>query len=199
MDEKIEEALADKGYGNTTQILDIQSKGIQCFVPLVTTSREKEEAKGLVFTYNKQSDTYTCPQGKELVLYQKNHKNNGATYHRYKCHECQGCPARESCTQSKTGRTYKRNVRQEEIDKYKQKLETNYAKERVAERKGVVEHPFGTIKWMMGKYNFLLTGKEKVQTEFDLYTTAYNIKRLINCAPFSKLMGQINEYNWAIA
>lgn len=199
MGKKIEEALADKGYGNTTQILDIESKGTQCFVPLATTSREKEEAKGFVFTYNKEKDTYTCPQGKTLVVRQKNFKHNGATYDRYKCYECDDCPIRTDCTKSKTGRTYKRNVNQEQIDKYKEKLTSDYAKDRIAERKGVVEHPFGTIKWMMGKFNFLLTGKEKVQTEFDLYAMAYNIKRLLNCEEMPKLTARIMKYNWAIA
>lgn len=199
MGEEIEEALADKGYGNTTQILNIESSGTQCFVPLVTTSREKEEEKGFIFIYDQQSDTYTCPQGKELVLYQKNLKHNGATYNRYKCHECEDCPIRSECTKSKTGRIYSRNVNQEQIDKYKEKLETDYAKERVAERKGVVEHPFGTIKWMMGKFNFLLTGKEKVQIEFDLYATSYNIKRLLNCAELPEITKQIMKYNWAMA
>jgi len=199
MDEKIEEVLADKGYGNTTQILNIESQGKECFIPLATTSREKEAEKGLIFTYNQQSNTYTCPQGKALVLYQKNFKHNGATYNRYKCHECEDCPIRSECTTSKTGRIYSRNVNQEQIDKYKEKLETNYAKLRIAERKGVVEHPFGTIKWMMGKFNFLLTGKEKVQIEFDLYATAYNIKRLLNCAELPAITKQIMKYNWAIA
>lgn len=199
MGKRIEEVLADKGYGNTTQILNIESQGKECFIPLAITSREKEEAKGLVFTYNKENDTYTCPQNKELVVCQKNFKHNGATYNRYKCHECYGCPIRTKCTKSKTGRTYKRNVNQEQIDKYKEKLETGYAKERVSERKGVVEHPFGTIKWLMGKFNFLLTGKEKVQTEFDLYATAYNIKRLLNCEEMPRLTEKIMKYNWVMA
>jgi hypothetical protein len=179
--------------------LDIESKGTQCFVPLVTSSREKEKSKGLVFIYDKPGNTYICPQGNKLILYQKNFKHNGAIYNRYKCYDCEGCPIRNNCTQSKTGRTYKRNVHQEEIDKYKQKLETSYAQERIAERKGVVEHPFGTIKWMMGKFNFLLTGKEKVQTEFDLYATAYNLKRLLNCGSITELMDKMMKYNWAMA
>ena len=179
--------------------MNIESQGKECFIPLATTSREKEEAKGLVFTYNKESDTYTCPQGQELTLHQKDFKHNGATYNKYKCHECDGCPIRTKCTKSKTGRIYSRNVSQEQIDKYKEKLETDYAKERISERKGVVEHPFGTIKWMMGKFNFLLTGKEKVQTEFDLYATAYNIKRLLNCAELPAITKQIMKYNWAMA
>lgn len=199
MDEQIEEVIADKGYGNLTQILDIESKGLQCFVPLATTSRDKEKKDGLVFTYDKQSDTYICPQGKRLVLYQNKHKHNGAIYKRYRCNDCEDCPIRNKCTQSKNGRTYKRSVRLEEIDKYKHKLKNDYSKERIAERKGIVEHPFGTIKWMMGKFNFLLTGKEKVQIEFDLYVTAYNLKRLINCDSIAVLMNKMMKYNWAMA
>lgn len=72
-------------------------------------------------------------------------------------------------------------------------------KKKILERKEVVEHPFGTIKWMMGKFNFLLTGKEKVQIEFDIYATAYNIKRLLNCAEMAALRKQMMKYDWAIA
>ncbi len=199
MDKTIEEALADKGYGNTTQILGLESKGKKCYVPLDTTSREKEEDKGLVFTYDKQCDTYSCPQGKKLRLHVKNKKHHGSVLSVYKCVECEGCPIRNECTKSKTGRTYSRNINQENIDQYKERLKSEYAKERIAERKGVVEHPFGTIKWLMGKFNFLLTGKEKVQTEFDLYATAYNIKRLLNCEEMPRLTEQIMKYNWAMA
>ncbi len=81
----------------------------------------------------------------------------------------------------------------------REKLESRYAKEKNNERKQVVEHPFGTIKWLMGKFDFLLTGKEKAQIEFDLYSTAYNIKRLINCAPTTELMAKMIKYNWAMA
>jgi hypothetical protein len=194
-----EEILADKGYGNTTQILEIESNGIQCFIPLATTHREKEEKQDLVFKYDKESDTCICPQGKKLYLFSKKNKHHGAIYNVYKCKECDGCPIRMNCTKSKTGRIYKRNIEQEKIDQYKEKLKTNYAKEKIAERKGIVEHPFGTIKWLMGKFQFLLTGKEKVQTEFNLYTTAYNIKRLINCDTTTELMGKMMRYNWAMA
>lgn len=199
MGEQIEEAIADKGYSSTEQILNVENKDIDCYVPLEKTSREKEEARGHIFTYNKQSDTYTCPQGKELVVFLRNKVVRESRYVVYKCHECAGCPIRKDCTQSKTGRTYMRNFREDEVKEYKEKLETNYAKERLSERKKVVEHPFGTIKWMMGKFNFLLTGKEKVQIEFDLYSTAYNIKRLMNCAEMPVLIKQMSKNNWNMA
>jgi transposase len=199
MEQEIEEVLADKGYGNSTQILDIEKQGKACFVPLPETKREKEEKSGIIFKYNEQDDFYTCAQGKKLILHAKNVKHSGSTYNTYKCHDCLGCAIRNKCTKSKTGRTVKRNINQKQIDRYKEKLASDYAKERIAERKGVVEHPFGTIKLMMGKFNFLLTGKEKVQIEFDIYATAYNIKRLLNCAEMPVLKRQIMEYNWAAA
>ncbi|MDA3906610.1 MAG: transposase [Bacteroidales bacterium] len=145
------------------------------------------------------SDTYTCPQGKKLHLFSKGQKQRKVTYDFNKCNECDGCPIRNNCTSSKKGRTYKRNIDQNEIEQYKQKLTTQYSKERIAERKGIVEHPFGTIEWLMGKFNFLLTGKEKAQIEFDLYTTAYNIKRLINSEINTKLIDKMMKYSWTLA
>ena len=194
------EVSADKGYGNTTQILEIEENGkTQCYIPLSETQRDKETRKGFEFEYDKESDIYTCPQGKKLHLFLKNKKHHGAVYNVYKCHECDNCPMRKKCTKSKTGRTVNRNINQKIIDSYRKKLESDYAKEKINERKQVVEHPFGTIKWLMGKFNFLLTGKEKVQIEFDLYSTAYNIKRLVNCAPTTELMAKMIRYNWAMA
>lgn len=195
----LEEVLADKGYGNTAHILNIEGKGIQCFVPLPESSREQEEKTGAKFKYDKENDTFSCPQGKELRLHIGHKKHHGSIYKVYKCNDCEGCPVREKCTKSKTGRTYSRNIEQEKIDRYKEKLKSGYAKGKIAERKGIVEHPFGTIKWLMGKFNFLLTGKEKVQSEFNLYTMGYNIKRLTNCGTTMGLMGQISKYNWAVA
>ncbi|OFX34317.1 MAG: hypothetical protein A2W90_13285 [Bacteroidetes bacterium GWF2_42_66] len=194
-----EEVLADKGYANISQILNVEEKGISCYIPLQTTNREKEKEQELTFSYDHEADVCICPQGKELYLFSKNYRQRGVNYNVYKCRDCAGCPIRGNCTNSKTGRIYKRNAEQEKIDQYKKKLRTNYAKKNIAQRKGIVEHPFGTIKWLMGKFQFLLTGKEKVQTEFNLYTTAYNIKRLMNYAPTTELKDKIMNYNWATA
>jgi len=194
-----QEAVADRGYGNMSQIIDIEDNGIQCYVPLQSSTRDIEKEGGIVFEYDKSDDTYVCPQGKRLLLFQKNQRYGERIYNIYKCRECDGCPIRSSCTKSKTGRVYKRNIEQERIDLYKEKLKSDYSKERIAERKGIVEHPFGTIKWLMGKFQFLLTGKGKVQTEYNLYATAYNIKRLMGKSSIFELLCKIESYNWALA
>jgi hypothetical protein len=72
-------------------------------------------------------------------------------------------------------------------------------KEKVKQRKTIVEHPFGTMKMMTGKFCFLLRKKHKVQIEVDLYATAYNLKRLINIENMEYLLQTIGKYNWKIA
>lgn len=194
------EVSADKGYSNTTQLLEIEKDGkTKCYIPLIDTKREIQEKEGVTFKYNTESDTYTCSQGKQLLLLSRNHKNSGAYYNIYKCHGCEGCVIRTKCTKSKTGRIVKRNVNQDKLDQYKERIAGEYGKQKIRERKTVVEHPFGTIKMLMGKFNLLLKGKTKVQTEFDYYTAAYNLKRLIGCAPVPELMVKMEKYQFVLA
>ena len=75
-------------------------------------------------------------------------------------------------------------------------MQSKRSKEKIKQRKELVEHPFGSIKWMMGKLCFLLTGKEKVQIEFDLYATVYNLKRLINIDNMELLLKKAENYAW---
>ena len=196
---KPKEVSADKGYSNTTQILEIEKDGqTQCYVPLIETKREQQEKGGISFQYNKETDTYLCSQGRQLKLLASNAKIKDIFYNIYKCHECEKCSIRNRCTTSKTGRIVKRNSNQEKIEQYKEKIAGEYAKKKINERKCVVEHSFGTIKYLMGKFNLLLRGKIKAQIEFDYYTTAYNLKRLLNSSPLTDLTIKMNDFKWAV-
>jgi len=64
-------------------------------------------------------------------------------------------------------------------------------KEIIAERKCIVEHPFGTIKRNMDAGYCLLKGKVKVTAEFSLVCLAYNLKRVINILGIEKLKNYI--------
>src|SRR5262245_19908483 len=52
--------------------------------------------------------------------------------------------------------------------------------ELMKQRKQIVEHPFGTIKFWNDQRHFLMRGLEKVKAEFSLSALGYNIKRAIN-------------------
>ena len=48
------------------------------------------------------------------------------------------------------------------------------------QRRSIVKHPFGTIKWLMGNPRFLLRGLKKAKAELALSVLSYSLKRAIN-------------------
>lgn len=59
------------------------------------------------------------------------------------------------------------------------------------QRRCVVEHPFGTLKWMMGTPRFLMRGLTKVRGEFALSVLAYNLKRVLNILGVATLLERL--------
>lgn len=191
---------ADKGYGNLDQIKEIQgTSGTTCYIPIQEPPlKKRDKENGINFIYDTDNDCYTCPNNKRLHLHTRNFKQKNRTYNIYKCNDCTGCPIKDKCTKSKTGRSIKVDVNHEWIDKYREWLEKKETIEKIKQRKTIVEHPFGTIKMMMGKLCFLLKEKYKVQIEVDLYATAYNLKRLVNIESMDYLLQKVSNYNWKV-
>lgn len=130
------------------------------------------------------------------MLHQKNHKQRKNLYNVYKAKDCDGCPIRSKCTKSKRGRSVLRSINADWEEDYIRRNALLDNRELLRKRKTVVEHPFGTIKWMMGKLGFHLTSKEKVQIEIDLLSTSYNIKRLLNCDTVTSLIQKVKDFDW---
>jgi len=195
-----EEVQADKGYGNLSQIREIQETyNTVCYIPVQDNpSKKQDRENGIVFKYDADNNNFTCPNNKKLTLHSKNYKQDGQTYNIYKCHDCYDCPLNQKCTKSKTGRAIKVNINQDWMSRYQEWIGQHQNIEKIKQRKNIVEHPFGTIKLMMGKLCFLLREKLKVQIEVDLYTTAYNLKRLINIENMNLLLQKVESYDWKV-
>jgi len=164
------EAVADKGYDTSDTILSSNNDTL-IYLP------EKKEDKSFKYDYEK--DLYICPKGKKLEYTNRNRVSRKREYKIYFCKDCKGCNIKTTCTTEKSrGRTKWRDVDEEKIQEFRKKMKTKKSKEKIYLRKQLVEHPFGTIKSWFGKLGFIVTGIEAVQTEIDLVTTAYNIKRL---------------------
>lgn len=115
---------------------------------------------------------------------------------RYRGTRCTECPVASQCTTAKDG------VRELTVfhgarwrEKYRRQLASRYGRQRIAERKGLVEHVFGTLRYWMGQIPIKLRGLAKVQTEMNLYTAGYNIKRWSRLAGFDELMEQVKRWN----
>ncbi len=144
------------------------------------------------FIYNKETDTYQCPQ--KNILY-----TNGTWYNKgydhkvkqYKTKACKHCPVREHCTKAKNGRIIERSEFAEAILRNKLAIEQN--KELYKRRQEIVEHPFGTIKRQWGFDYTLMKGKQKVDGDVGLIFIAYLFTRLMNILGLKGLMVAISS------
>ncbi|MCJ7709028.1 MAG: transposase [Anaerolineales bacterium] len=60
--------------------------------------------------------------------------------------------------------------------------------EKLKRRKGIVEHPFGTIKRSMNQEYFLTRGLGNVRTEMSLSVLAYDLLRAVNILGVPKMI-----------
>ena len=159
--------LVDKGYYSGEDLRRCERNRIKTIISI--TDENAKEYDKTKFKYDKKTDTYTCPTGEKLYP----SKNKGITYRNSKA--CKTCKVRKDCTESKTGRTIKRNKNEEIIERAKRRYIRN--KELYKKRQEIVEHVFGTVKRAFGYTYFLLRGNRKVKGEAFMFFLTYNIKR----------------------
>ena len=190
------EVLADAGYYQMDQIEDLEDKAVNCYVAINENQEQaKEDQYGIRFIYDEKKDTYTCSQGQSLVpqFGIKRDLRRGTQAQAYKGTNCQPCVIKTFCTKSSGARSVYRFSNQKWRDHYKTKMKGEIGKSKLKLRMTLSEHPFGTLKYWMGHIPILLRGREKVQTEINIYQLAYNFKRMLTLATFEKMKGIINE------
>ncbi len=192
-----EAAVTDSGYYNLTQIENVENTNkTTCYVP---RPKHRYDDRAITFNYDEEQDEYRCSEGKRLIRKQKNKVDNGQRYDVYQGIECDRCISRTQCTTSKYGRLIQRYHNQSWRDTYRRRMSGITAKKMIHLRKQMVEHPFGTIKYWMGKITLLLRGKKKVTTEINIFTTVYNFRRLLSIESYQDIMDMIQRYDWKMA
>ena len=195
MAEKAKEALgsksltvvADTGYSNGEQAERCARSQITAIVP----RRETANAGGEQyftrdrFTYVAADDAYQCPAGQTLSLEsvtaegKRSYANVSA---------CRGCPLRPQCT--------KGNHRRVTRTRHEEAIETMHRRaasdpQWMKKRRELAEHPFGTIKWMMGYPRFLLRGLTKATAELALNVLCYDLKRALSILGVPQMLSQL--------
>jgi len=182
-------AIADRGYFNSAELLACDEEGITATVPRPETSGNRK--KGMFvkadFIYDTASDTYTCPSGKVLT-YRYTREENGLMHRRYWQNDCQFCPLKTRCTTGKE-RRITRWEHEHLIEEMYARMDETPGLMRT--RRCTVEHPFGTIKAAMGATHFQMRQLRNVRTEMALHVLAYNIKRVINMIGAGQLLKAI--------
>jgi hypothetical protein len=173
--------VADTGYYNMNEMRPLHEDGREILVPNQDQSSHKEETglKKKSFNYDKETDTYTCPQGHQLVLKKTDTKAGKKHYTIQDCGTCQSCDRWGECTNAKSGRTIIRNFDEDLREDFAKNYEEPSSQKTYAKRKEYAERVFAYVKNNMGFKEFLLRGFDGVRAEFSLLCSGFNIKRAI--------------------
>ena len=183
------EAVADRGYFNSPEILACHEAGIAVTLPRPMTSGAKSEGRfgKQDFVYAQDRDVYYCPAGRALT-YRMTTTEGDKTIRRYWTTACSDCPLKRKCTTG-SERRISRWEHEHVLDAVQARLDAN--PQAMRQRRETVEHPFGTIKARMGATHFLMKTLPRVAAEMALHVLAYNLTRVMNIVGVKGLMAAI--------
>jgi transposase len=146
-----ETVVADSKYGTIENFLACHDRGLKAHIPDLRGASVKRTEKLKVFLeeqfqYDPQSDTYRCPAGNRLKP-KSLHSNRQSRDYAAPRKTCAACQLREQCTRNKSGRTIKRHLRQEELDRMREASRSARAKRDIKTRQHLMERSYARGTW----------------------------------------------------
>jgi transposase len=172
------EAIADKGYFKSEEILACETAGITATVakPVTSGASAKGRFDRADFAYDAKKDVYICPAGEHLT-YRYTSELDNKMQRSYAASSCSGCVIKDKCTPS-AQRRIRRWEHEDVLERMHKRIDDDPSK--LALRSMTVEHPYGTIKAWMGNTHFKMRQLKNVATEMALHVLAYNMTRVMN-------------------
>jgi transposase len=142
----IDTVVADSRYGTIDNFLLCHDLGVKAHIPsLEKTQRGSGRKRGIfpqdAFSYDPKTDTFTCPAG-QVLKRGKLYKYRNHYEYRASAKACAHCELRNQCTHSKNGRTLKRHVRHDELNRALKEAQSSNAARDIRDRKHISECSF---------------------------------------------------------
>jgi len=138
--------VADTKYGTVENYLGCHDRGLRAHIPDIKRSQDNSgRRKGIfpeeAFSYDPQTDRYRCPAGQELKPRRHHVKRQAVDY---LCARgiCDACALRSQCTTAKTGRSIKRHLRQDELDRMRDRARSAPSRQDIRTRQHLMERSF---------------------------------------------------------
>jgi transposase len=148
--------VADGGYYSTNDIKAAEAQGIAVHVPAPVDKMDKGGYFAREqFGYDKERDEYACPGGQKLVRHEDSAQHGKVYEVYYNTAACAGCALRAQCTSGKY-RKIKHVQDHEVLEHVAQRMKDR--PQVYEQRKNLVEHPFGTLKFWWAQSAFLTRG-----------------------------------------
>ena len=145
--------VADVGYSNGEHGERCEEAQITAIVPRAQTVNPGGESDldRDRFAYYAASDSYQCPAAQTLRVGRVSNAKETKQYWNSKA--CRACALKPQCTKA-ARRTIVRSFHEDAREAMHRRATSDSRWMRL--RKSVVEHPFGTMKWMLGHPRFLI-------------------------------------------
>ena len=186
------DVVADGGYYKSDDIKTCQELGLEPHLPAVENS--PSERAGLYgkpdFAYDAARDVYRCPNGAELKRQRVMPDKGRKLIHYHQVAACAACPRKARCTPA-AFRTVSRWEHEASLERMAAAVAA--APEKLAARKTLIEHCWGTLKWLLPG-GCLVRGKVKVGAEVSLAHFGYNLKRALAVVGLEKLLAGLATF-----
>ena len=182
--QSVETMLADADYGTYDSFEFMNKKNIEAYVPFrnMNTAYEDTPYHSSHFKYQKETDSYICPNNEELKFRKvREDERRKQKFKEYRTDACKSCAFQKKCCPKKVARrVISREQRQNLKDEIKKRLNSEEGKNIYQRRLHPVESIFGQLKFNRGYTNFLLRGIEFVKAEFAIMCLSHNLLKMTN-------------------
>lgn len=179
--------VADTGYCNGEHGAGCAQDHITAIVPRpeMVNRAGKQYFSRDRFSYDAATDSWCCPAGETLTCRMNSPVQKRK---RYATDACGGCALKPQCTGAARRLIY-RSYHEDVVEAMHRRTTDDPGW--MQRRRETAEHPFGTMKWLMGFPRFLVRGLEKAKAELALTVLSYNLKRSINILTVPTLLQQL--------
>jgi hypothetical protein len=188
-----DQIVADGGFTNKANIIAMEQRGIDFIGSLPDLERKRtagavaagiDAAFGVqFFIFKEETGTLECPAGKALN-YKSQSSKRGNRYHVYRAQgsDCRQCEFHKQCCprNPESGRRVaKLAIEDPNISKFREKMESEQARQIYKKRSQVAEFPNAWIKDKIKLRKYRLRGMTKAGIETTWACMAYNIMQWI--------------------
>ena len=183
--------LADKNYFSEINIKACKELNMEAIMPDSQYKRRlgaKKNNKFIIndFEYNKRGNYYKCPNGKR-ILYKRKYNKGDTEVKEYiaSVKDCRNCPLIQKCfSRNKDNKITRGKVITVApgslCNLLREKLNKQEYQDIYAYRIQIIEPVFANITNCKGLNRFMLRGKSKVNSQWQLYCMVHNLGKCLN-------------------
>ncbi len=174
----VKRAIADSKFATIDNLYALEQRGIRAYMPIVEYRKNGRFFSQHDFAYDRETDTYRCPQG-ETLRHSKTDYSKAIDIYEAPERACAQCPLRARCTDGMWARHVTRPFAEDMRERNRELQTTEAYKKAMRKRQVWVEPLFGEAKAWHQLRRFLLRGLANVNMQALLVATGQNLKRYL--------------------